>query len=160
MIENALKDDICLFENEITCFNSSSSIDYSLFKYNVLFDDNEIIDSEVPSGVKCNVGHVAILMGYKLFDNPLWIDDTCPHDGNLFLESHSMLVGKDCSEKEGDIYLQSATSSLSVPIIDNMLDCVLECNNNLTNEDTLDEIILQDTFLYYLFAYDDAHACV
>lgn len=29
--ENALKDDICLFESEIKCFNASSLIDYSLF---------------------------------------------------------------------------------------------------------------------------------
>lgn len=50
MTENTLNGDISLFENEITCFNSSSLIDCSLFKYDVLFDEVEI----TPSVVSCN----------------------------------------------------------------------------------------------------------
>uniref|UniRef100_M1DFC1 Uncharacterized protein n=1 Tax=Solanum tuberosum TaxID=4113 RepID=M1DFC1_SOLTU len=81
VIKASLKDGICLFENEITYFNSPSLIDCFLFKYNVLFDDDEIIFNDMPNGVKCN------LEFYKVFDNPLWIDDILSYDENLFLEN-------------------------------------------------------------------------
>lgn len=46
-----------------------------------------------------------------------------------------------------------------VPILDNMFNYDLGPNSDLPCDDTLDEIILCDTFLYYL-AYDDIHAYV
>lgn len=45
---------------------------------------------------------------------------------------------------------------LSVPILDSILN-ILESSSDLRCEETLDEVILYDTFLYYLFAYDDTH---
>ena len=35
-----------------------------------------------------------------------------------------------------------------------------QANCNLTSEYNMNEVILCDTFLYYLFAYDDALTCV
>lgn len=63
-------------------------------------------------------------------------------------------------EKEGDACFQMVTSSLSVPILDIVLDRILESNSDLTYEDTLNEVILCDTFFYYLYAYNDASTCV
>ena len=42
--------------------------------------------------------------------------------------------------------LSIATSSLSVSILDSILD-ILESSSDLTREDTLDDVILHDTFL-------------
>lgn len=62
-------------------------------------------------------------------------------------------------EKEGafsffhiDIY------SLDCPNLNYMLDCVCESNIYLLSGDIVNEVILCDTFHYYLFAYNDAHS--
>lgn len=70
------------------------------------------------------------------------------------LEDNSTLIGKNYAEKKGGVCIPNVTSSLCVPILDNMFD-VLESSSDLSCEDTLDEVILRDTFVYYLFAYDD-----
>uniref|UniRef100_M1DKW2 Histidine-rich glycoprotein n=1 Tax=Solanum tuberosum TaxID=4113 RepID=M1DKW2_SOLTU len=77
-------------KGELACFNSPMVVDHSLFKYNVLFEDDEITPN-------CP-----------------------PKDGNLFLEDESTRVGKDYDEKEGGICFIITSSSLCVPILKGM----------------------------------------
>lgn len=107
---------------------------YSIFKNSLLFDDDTVIPSVVLSSVN-NDGDVALFEGYNTYDNPLW--DV---------------------EKEGDVCMPIATSSLSDPTLNNMLE-ILESTSDLICEDTLYKVVLRDIFLYNLFAYDYAHAC-
>lgn len=65
---------------------------------------------------------------------------------------------KDYDKKKGGIYFPITSSSWCVLILDGMTND-LENNSSPTFENTFD-VVLQDTFLYYLFAYDDLHACV
>lgn len=69
-------------------------------------------------------GDVALLEGYNLYDNPQW--DV---------------------EKEGDTYFQVVTSFVSAPILEGTLNCVYYSTSELTYEDTLNEVVLLDTFL-------------
>ncbi|KAH0633205.1 hypothetical protein KY284_035991 [Solanum tuberosum] len=98
VLENALKIDMCLFEGELECFNSSLAVDPSFFKYNILFEDDEITPSDVPSGVS----HESSIVpdNYTCSDNPLWCGACPPNDENLFLEDESTLVGTDCDDEE------------------------------------------------------------
>ena len=52
--------------------------------FNVLFDDNMAIDSEMPSGMCCNVERV--------LENPLWNDDAPPYDEDVPLGDDNTLV--------------------------------------------------------------------
>ncbi|KAH0698485.1 hypothetical protein KY284_012700 [Solanum tuberosum] len=115
---------ISIVEDLIACF----VVDHSLFKYNILFEDDEITHSDVPSGVKLESS--VVLNNYIVYSNPLWCEAFPPKDGNLFLENE---------------------------ILDSMTNA-FEPIGNHTHENTLEEVDLQDTFLYYLFTYDDAHA--
>ena len=76
-------------------------VDHSLFKYNILFEDDEITPSDVPSGV--NLKSSIVLDSYTCYSNPLWCEAFPPKDGNLFLEDESTLVGKECDEEEGGV---------------------------------------------------------
>uniref|UniRef100_M1DX91 Uncharacterized protein n=1 Tax=Solanum tuberosum TaxID=4113 RepID=M1DX91_SOLTU len=101
VLENASKTNICLFEGELACFNSSLVVDHSLFKYNIQFEDDEITPSDVPSGV--NLESSIVLDSYTCGSNPLWCEAFPPKDGNLFLEDKSTFVGKECDEEEGGV---------------------------------------------------------
>uniref|UniRef100_M1DG64 Uncharacterized protein n=1 Tax=Solanum tuberosum TaxID=4113 RepID=M1DG64_SOLTU len=140
---------------ELACFNSPMVVDHCLFKYNILFEDDEITPSDVPSGVDHESS--VVLDSYTLYSNPLWCEDCPPKDRNLFLEDESTLVGKEHDEKEGGICFPITSSSWCVSILNGMTND-FEPISSHTFENTLDEFDLRDTFLYYLFTYDDAHA--
>lgn len=61
-------------ESKITCFNSPSLIDCSLFKYNLLFDDDELTPSMVHCGVNKD-GDVDPFEGCNLYYSSLSCDD-------------------------------------------------------------------------------------
>ncbi|KAH0673852.1 hypothetical protein KY290_026077 [Solanum tuberosum] len=117
--------------------------------------DDEITHSDVPSGVKLESN--VVLNNYNVYSNPLWCEAFPPKDGNLFLEDESTLVGKECDEEKGGVGFPITFSSLCVSILDSMATA-FEPIGSQTHENTLEEVDLRDTFLYYLFTYDDAHA--
>ncbi|KAH0669564.1 hypothetical protein KY285_023727 [Solanum tuberosum] len=124
-----------------------------LLKDNLLFDDDMTLES-VHSEMPYNVGSVATLSGYQLFENPLWCDDTLSKEGNLFCEDDSTFIGEGSVKMKGDAYVLNVTSSLCVPILHmNCASLVYKVEAKLGNN--LIEVHLCDTFLYYLFAYDD-----
>ncbi|KAH0633572.1 hypothetical protein KY284_036358 [Solanum tuberosum] len=137
VLEHTSKNDICPFEGELPCFDSSLVVDHPLLKYNVLFEDEGITPSDVPSGVKLESS--VAFNNYTVYSNPLWCEAFPPKDGNLFLADESTLVGKECDEEESGVGFPITSSS---------------CH---THENTLEEVDLRDTFLYYLFTYDEAH---
>ncbi|KAH0706072.1 hypothetical protein KY289_011148 [Solanum tuberosum] len=153
VLENASKVDMCLFEGELECFNSSLVVHHSLLKYNVLFEDDEITPSDVPSSV--NLESSIVLDSYTCYSNPLWCEAFPPKDGNL-LEDKSTLVGKQCDEEEGGVCFPITSSSWCVSLLDTMTNA-FEPIGSHTHENTLEEVDLRDTFLYYMFTYDDAH---
>ncbi|KAH0698644.1 hypothetical protein KY284_012859 [Solanum tuberosum] len=154
VLENASKTDMCLSEGELTCFNSSLVMDHSLFKYNLQFEDDEINPSDVPSGV--NLESSIVLDSYTCDSNPLWCEAFPPKDGNLFLEDEGTFVGKECDEKEGGVCFSVTSSSWCVSLLDSMTNA-FEPIGSHTHENTLEEVDLRDTFLYYLFTYSEAH---
>ncbi|KAH0717140.1 hypothetical protein KY285_013171 [Solanum tuberosum] len=116
--------------------------------------NNEITPSDVPSGVSHESS--IVLDNYTCYYNPLWCETFPPKDGNLFLEDESTLVEEECDEECG-ICFPFTSSSGCVPIVNGMThEC--ESTSSHTHENTLEEVNLRDTFLYYLFTYDDAHA--
>uniref|UniRef100_M1DPB2 Uncharacterized protein n=1 Tax=Solanum tuberosum TaxID=4113 RepID=M1DPB2_SOLTU len=155
VLENASKTDMCLSEGELACFNSSLVVDHSLFKYNIQFEDDEITPSDLPSGV--NLERSIVLDSYTCDSNPLWCEAFPHKDGNLFLEDEDTLVGKECDEEEGGVCFSVTSSYGCVSLFDSMTND-FEPIGSHTHENTLEEINLRDTFLYYLSTYDDAHA--
>uniref|UniRef100_M1DQM9 Uncharacterized protein n=1 Tax=Solanum tuberosum TaxID=4113 RepID=M1DQM9_SOLTU len=155
VLENISKNDMCFFEVEFACFNSSLVVDHSPFKYNILFEDDEIIPSDVPSGV--NLESSIVLDSYTCYSNPLWCEAFPPKDGNLFSEDESTLVGKEGDEEEGGVCFPITSSSWCVSLFNGMT-ITFEPTRSHTYVDTLEEVDLRDTFLYYLFTYDEAHA--
>uniref|UniRef100_M1DXB0 Uncharacterized protein n=1 Tax=Solanum tuberosum TaxID=4113 RepID=M1DXB0_SOLTU len=155
VLENASKIDMCLSEGELACFNSSLVVDHSIFKYNIQFEDDEITPSDVPGGV--NLESSIVLDSYTCDSNPLWCEAFPHKDGNLFLEDEDTLVGKECDEEEGGVCFSVTSSSWRVSLLDSMTNA-FEPIGSHTHENTLEEVDLRDTFLYYLFTYDDAHA--
>ncbi|KAJ8564619.1 hypothetical protein K7X08_001079 [Anisodus acutangulus] len=69
--ESSFKDDIYHFESEIACFDFSLFINSSLVKYNVLSNDHIAIESEISSGLYCNIESAASFGSYNVFENPL-----------------------------------------------------------------------------------------
>ncbi|WMV50754.1 hypothetical protein MTR67_044139 [Solanum verrucosum] len=63
---------------------------------------------------------------------------------------------QDYDEEEGGVFFPITSSSWCVPIV-NIMTHEFETIRIHTHENTLEEVDLQDTFLYYLFTYDDAH---
>ena len=98
MLETSLILDNDLLENGFACSISSSWIDPSLFKYNILFEDDEFTPKE-PSGEN-DVEGIACLESYSLYANPLWCKNIPPKDGNLFLGDESTLKGRECEVLE------------------------------------------------------------
>ncbi|KAH0638013.1 hypothetical protein KY289_037928 [Solanum tuberosum] len=154
VLEHTSKNDICPFEGELACFDSSLVVDHPFLKYNVLFEDEGITPSDVPSGVKLESS--VALNNYTVYSNPLWCEAFPPKDGNLFLEDESTLVGKECDEEEGGVGFPITSSSWCVSILDSMTNA-FEPIGSHTHENTLEEVDLRDTFLYYLFTYDEAY---
>ncbi|KAH0689497.1 hypothetical protein KY289_016855 [Solanum tuberosum] len=140
---------------EFACFNSPTVVDHSLFKYNILIEKDEITYSDVPSGVNHESG--VVLDSYVFYSNPIWCEDCPPKDENLFLEDESTLVGKDHDEKEGGMCFPITSLPWCISILNGMTS-YFEPISSHTHENTLDEVDLRDTILYYLFTYDDAHA--
>ncbi|KAH0725265.1 hypothetical protein KY284_001130 [Solanum tuberosum] len=155
VLENSSKDDMCIFEGDLACFNSSLVVDHSFFKYNILFEDDEITPSDVPSGVKLESS--IVLDSYTCYNNPLWCEAFPPKDGNLFLEDKSTLVGKECDEEKGGVGLPNTSSSWCASLLDSMTNA-FEPIGSHTHENSLEVVDLRDIFLYYLFTYDEAHA--
>ncbi|KAH0716752.1 hypothetical protein KY290_013019 [Solanum tuberosum] len=116
--------------------------------------DDKITPSDVPSGVKLESS--IDLDSYTCYSNPLWCEAFPPKNGNLFLEDESTLVGKECDEEEGGVGLPITSSSWCVSLLDSMTNA-FEPIGSHTHENTLEEVDLRDTFLYYLFTYDEAH---
>ncbi|KAH0773700.1 hypothetical protein KY290_010837 [Solanum tuberosum] len=142
-----------LDHSTISCFSHVNLEVECLLKDNLLFDDDMTIES-VHSEIPYNVGSVATLSGYQLFENPLWCDDTLSKDGNLFCEDDSTFIGEGSVKMKGDAYVLNVTSSLCVPILHmNCASFINKVEAKLGNN--LIEVHLCDTFLYYLFAYDD-----
>jgi len=142
-----------LDHSNISCFSHVNLEVECLLKDNLLFDDDMTLES-VHSEMPYNVGSVATLSGYQLFENPLWCDDTLSKDGNLFCEDDSTFIGEGSVKMKGDAYVLNVTSSLCVPILHmNCASLVYKVEAKLGNN--LIEVHLCDTFLYYLFAYDD-----
>lgn len=63
---------------------------------------------------------------------------------------------KECYEEEGGVCFSINSSSWCVPIVNSMTH-EFEFISRHTHENTLEEVDLRYTFLYYLFTYDDAH---
>ncbi|KAH0693243.1 hypothetical protein KY285_020340 [Solanum tuberosum] len=80
-----------------------------------------------------------------------------PKDGNLSLVDESTLVGKGCDDEEGGVSFPINSSSWCVSILNGMTND-FEPIRGHTYENTIEEVDVRDTFLYYLFTYDDAHA--
>lgn len=86
-----LRNMICLFEGELACSNFSMVVDHSLFKCNVLFEDDEITPSDVPSGV--NLESSVVLHNYTFYSNPNGVKLSL--SGNLFFKDKGTLVEKE-----------------------------------------------------------------
>ncbi|KAH0725503.1 hypothetical protein KY284_001368 [Solanum tuberosum] len=155
VLETTSKNDMCLFEGELECFNSSRVVNHSLFKYNILFEDDEMTLSDVLSGV--NLESSIVLDSYTCYSNPLWCEAFPPKDGNLFLEDKSTLLGKEGDEEESGVCFPITSSSWCISLLNSMIS-TFEPTRSHTHVDTLEEVDLRDTFLYYLFTYDEAHA--
>uniref|UniRef100_M1DHX2 Uncharacterized protein n=1 Tax=Solanum tuberosum TaxID=4113 RepID=M1DHX2_SOLTU len=93
-----------LDHSNISCFSHVNLEVECLLKDNLLFDDDMTLES-VHSEMPYNVGSVATLSGYQLFENPLWCDDTLSKDGNLFCEDDSTFIGEGSVKMKGDGYV-------------------------------------------------------
>uniref|UniRef100_M1E0C1 Uncharacterized protein n=1 Tax=Solanum tuberosum TaxID=4113 RepID=M1E0C1_SOLTU len=154
-IDSSSKIDLCPPSVDTYALNASSLFfDHSLCKYNILFEDDKITPSDVPSGE--NHESSIVLDNYTCYNNPLWYEAFPPKDGNLFLENESTLVGKIYDDEEGGVCFPIPFSSWCVPIVNGMT-YEFESISSHTHENILEEVELPDTFLYYLFTYDDAH---
>ena len=122
-------------------------VDHSLFKYNILFEDDEI----TPSGVSSRVNHESsvVLDSYTFHNNPLWYEDPPPPKMEISFWKMRVLSGKDYDEKKGGISF-SLTSSWCVPILNGMTNDFTTISSH-TYENIIDEIDLRDTFLCYQF---------
>ena len=99
VFEESLKLDIDrLASEELVGSKSVREVNHTLFRYNVLFED-DLNTSNEPSGE--NNG-IACLGSYSLYANPLWCDNISPQDGNLFSEDESTLKGRECVVLKGD----------------------------------------------------------
>uniref|UniRef100_M1D876 Uncharacterized protein n=1 Tax=Solanum tuberosum TaxID=4113 RepID=M1D876_SOLTU len=147
VLENSSKTDMCLSEGELACFNSSLVVDHSLFKYNIQFEDDEITPSDVASGV--NLKSSIVFDSYTCDSNPLWCEAFPPKDGNPFFKDET-LVGKKCDEEEGGVCFSVISSSWCVSLLDSMTNA-FEPIGSHTHENTLEEVDLRLTVLYYLF---------
>ncbi|XP_059292552.1 uncharacterized protein LOC132046020 [Lycium ferocissimum] len=123
----------------------------------IVKSDDMTIESDEPSGVFGNVERLVSFGDYNVICNPLWDEDTLSHDGDLLLRNCDPFVGKESVTKEGDSCLEIVNSSFHAQLHSSPLDnLVLEPYGEVTlGSDIDEEVILRDTFLYYLFAYDD-----
>uniref|UniRef100_M1DFA3 Uncharacterized protein n=1 Tax=Solanum tuberosum TaxID=4113 RepID=M1DFA3_SOLTU len=143
VLEHASKNDMCLFEGELECFNSSLVVDHSLSKYNILFENDKITPSDVPNGVKLESS--VVLNNNTVYNNPLWCKAFPSKDRILFLEDESTLVGKECDEGEGGVGFPITSSSWCVSILDSMTNAFKRIGSR-THENTLEEVDLRDYF--------------
>ncbi|KAF3660763.1 Subtilisin-like protease SBT3.3 [Capsicum annuum] len=140
-----------LEHEELVCSKSVREVDHTLFRCNVLFED-DLNTSNKASGE--NDG-MACLGSYSLYANPLWCDNIPLKDRNLFLEDESTLRSKECVVVE-------ATSSFTLCdfIVESTHGYYWETSREYTYEGTLVEVDLSDTFLYSLFALDNMYAII
>ncbi|KAF3629292.1 hypothetical protein FXO38_27771 [Capsicum annuum] len=151
-------------------------IEHSLSRYNISFKDGLITPNE-PSGDN-DIESIAFLEGYILYTNPLWSDNIPPKDENLLLKEESILKGKECI-----VILENPRANVSLTpwgnvseyasffdtlilklhesqLVDAKLFIFLKgrmcvCLNALPS---IVHAFTLDSFLYYLFAYDNVHA--
>lgn len=102
------------------------------------------------SGVPYNVGIVASLEGYQIFENPLLCDDILFNGKNLFLEDDSTFIERDGLKKEGEACATIIPLSLCASNHGEVID-VFESTGELSHDNILDKVNLCKTFLYYLF---------
>lgn len=86
IMDNIMKENICLFESEFRYFDYSSYVDFSLIKNNILFEDNMIVYKDEHNDIYCEVDDVESYEGYKVYGNPLW-DTTWDNNNELTNES-------------------------------------------------------------------------
>ncbi|KAF3626532.1 hypothetical protein FXO37_30327 [Capsicum annuum] len=147
---------------------------HALFRYNVLFEDDINTPNE-PSGE--NEG-IVFLGSYSRYANPLWCDNIPPKDENLFLKDESTLMDKECV-----VLLENPRTNVSltpwgnVPKCASLFDTLVPKLHEFQLVDAKLSRCLKermsmclntysspvnsftcDSFLYYLFAFDDFHA--
>ncbi|XP_060215053.1 uncharacterized protein LOC132641932 isoform X1 [Lycium barbarum] len=101
--EIVLKNDVCLYESEITCLESSTLVDCPLFRDNILFDVGMTSENGVSSGMHGNVENVATFGSYKVFSNPLCDGDTLPEEGASFFRDFEVKLGHDDKHGVGEV---------------------------------------------------------
>uniref|UniRef100_M1DP86 Gag-pol protein n=1 Tax=Solanum tuberosum TaxID=4113 RepID=M1DP86_SOLTU len=151
-IDSSSKIDLCPPSVDTYALNTSS-----LFCNNCVDQPvyDEITPSDVPSGV--NLENIIVIDSYTCYSNPLWCEAFSPRDGNLFLKDESTLVGMEGGEEKGGVCFPITSYSWCVSLLNGMTSA-FEPIRSHTHVNTLEEIDLRDTFLYYLLTYDDAHA--
>uniref|UniRef100_M1DHL1 Uncharacterized protein n=1 Tax=Solanum tuberosum TaxID=4113 RepID=M1DHL1_SOLTU len=111
---------ICFVEDPIACFAHRDYVLENASKNDMcLFEDDEITPSDVPSGV--NLESNIFLDSYTCYNYPLWCEAFPPKDGNLFLKDESSLVGKEGDEEEGDVCFAITSSSWCVSLLNGKL---------------------------------------
>ncbi|KAH0709420.1 hypothetical protein KY284_010847 [Solanum tuberosum] len=159
-INSSSKINLCPPSVDTCALNASSlSSDIGVDKIvcnNPLFDVDITNDGEMHSVVSWQDRIVIPLEGYQVIENTLWYTDTLSKDGTLVLEDDSTYIGGVSGQKEEDVCSPMSLSFLCDLILYQGLNaCGSKCDSICGH--ILDEVHLCNTFLYYLFAYDDVH---
>ncbi|KAH0705883.1 hypothetical protein KY289_010959 [Solanum tuberosum] len=159
-INSSSKINLCPPSVDTCALNASSlSSDIGVDKLvcnNPLFDVDITNDGEMHSVVSWQDRIVIPLEGYQVIENTLWYIDTLSKDGTLVLEDDSTSIGGVSGQKEEDVCSPMSLSFLCDLILYQGLNaCGSKCDSICGH--ILDEVHLCNTFIYYLFAYDDVH---
>ncbi|KAF3667570.1 hypothetical protein FXO38_08518 [Capsicum annuum] len=149
VFETSLGLDGCPLESELVCSKSSPRVDPTLFRYNILFEDDIVTPNE-PSGEN-DVEGITCLEGNNLYANPLWCDNIPSKDENLFLEDKSTLKGKECEVLERDNQLGEDNFDFLESLRNPISDCslIIDCGC----DPLYDTPLMFDDCEHELFAY-------